>query len=245
MLGGGLLVTLETRSRQLAVGPIVDAALGAGTGGVLLARLMYVGLHWGYYQTHISEALRPWSGGLAWQGALIGGVTGTAVVCGSRGLSLPEILDVFAPGAATVATLAWLGCHAASCAYGIATYPGQGLLWELSLDLPDLYGIREPRVAVQLLGAAWSALVLGGLLVSGRRMGFAGGAFAMWLTLQSLGAFGLGCWRADPMPQVMGWRVDQAVNLLLLGAGIIMAIAGRRKRSKHVNASSCRPSAQP
>lgn len=238
MVGGGLLVTFETRRRQLAVGPIVDAALAAGTGGVLLARVMYVSLHWGYYQTHISEGLRPWKGGLAWQGALIGGVIGTAVVCGSRGLSLAEMLDLFAPGAALVAAFAWLGCHAANCAYGIATYPGQGLLWELSLDLPNLYGIREPRVAVQLLGAAWSALVLGGLLVSGRRMGFAGGAFAMWLTLQSLGSFGLGLWRADPMPQMMGWRVDQAVNLLLLGAGITIAIAGRRKRSKSLSGLS-------
>ena len=60
-----------------------------------------------------------------------------------------------------MAGCAWLGCLMNGFAYGIETYPGQGLRWRVSLELPDIYGIRAPRVAVQLLGAGWSAMAGG------------------------------------------------------------------------------------
>ena len=225
LLAGALLIYLEARRQQLPHMAIVDAALATGVGSVLVGRAMYVGVHWSYYQTHFGEALRPWDGGLAWQGALIGGVMGTAVACALRGLPLTPILDLLTPAAASVAAFAWLGCHTASCAYGIETYPGQGLLWRLSLDLPDLYGIRQPRIPVQLLGAGWSALVLTVVLITRRRTPHHGTIFALWVSLQSLGSFGLALWQADPMPQVSGWRVDQIINLFLCGVGLTAALA--------------------
>ncbi len=225
LLGGALLTYLETRHRRLPPVPIVDAALTAGVGSVLLGRALYVAVHWGYYQTHLAEALRPWDGGLAWQGALLGGVMGTALACAARGVPVTPILDLFTPAAGSVAVFAWLGCHVASCAYGVETYPGQGLLWRLSLDLPDLYGIRQPRIPVQLLGAGGSALILTIALIIRRRIRRPGTIFALWVSLQSLGSFGLGLWRADSMPQMSGWRVDHIVNLFLCGVGLATALA--------------------
>jgi len=203
---------------------LVDAALAAGVGGVLLARAAYAGFHWAYYQDHLGQALRVWDGGLAWQGALIGGVIGVAVMGTARRIRVPVALDVLTPGAASLAVFAWLACQPVGCAYGIETYPGDGLLWTLSRDLPNLYGIREPRVAVQLLGAGWSAVLLTGVLVAERNLRWRGTVFALWVTLQSLGAFGLGFLRADEMAVVAGWRVDQAVNLLLAVGGLVMAV---------------------
>lgn len=204
---------------------MVDTALTAGTGGLLLARAVYVAFHWAYYQDHIREAMRPWGGGLAWQGALIGGLIGAGIAATLQRMSLPVVLDVLTPGAASLASFAWLACHTAGCAYGIETYPGDGLLWTLSRDLPNLYGIREPRVAVQLLGAAYSLLPLGGVLLAGRNPGHSGVVFAGWLTLHSLGTFGLGLLRADEMPLIAGWRVDQVANLSLSAAGLVMVAA--------------------
>ncbi len=204
---------------------MVDTALTAGTGGLLLARAVYVAFHWAYYQDHIREAMRPWGGGLAWQGALIGGLIGAGIAATLQRMSLPVVLDVLTPGAASLASFAWLACHTAGCAYGIETYPGDGLLWTLSRDLPNLYGIREPRVAVQLLGAAYGLLLLGGVLLAGRSPGHSGVVFAGWLTLHSLGTFGLGLLRADEMPLIAGWRVDQVANLSLSAAGLVMVAA--------------------
>jgi len=205
--------------------PMVDMALAGGVGSILLARIAYAGLHWAYYQNHLEKALRVQDGGLAWQGALIGGVIGMAVM-GSccRRISVPVALDVLTPGAASLATFAWLACQPVGCAYGIETYPGDGLLWTLSRDLPNLYGIREPRVAVQLLGAGWSALLLGGVLFAARTLRGNGTVFALWVALHSLGAFGLGFLRADEVSLVAGWRVDQVINLLLVAGGLVTAV---------------------
>jgi phosphatidylglycerol:prolipoprotein diacylglycerol transferase len=222
---GAALVYREIRRRRLEVIPVIDAALAAGVGSVLLARATYAGFHWAYYQNHLGEAIRFRDGGLAWQGALVGGVIGVAVMGAScRQIRVPVALDVLTPGAASLATCAWLACQPVGCAYGMETYPGEGLLWTLSRDLPTLYGIREPRVAVQLLGAGWSAILLSGVLVAERRLRWRGTAFALWVTLHSLGAFGLGFLRADEVTMVAGWRIDQAINLLLAVGGLVIAV---------------------
>jgi len=219
---GAVLVWLSARRRQMAPRRTVDTALAAALGGLILGRAAYVGIHWAYYADHAQDALRLWEGGLLWQGALLGGVMGAAAMATARRMSPTRLLDMLTPGAATVAVFAWLACHARGCAYGIETYPGQGLLWALSRDLPDLYGIREPRVAVQLLGAGWSGLVLGAVLIAERRLRRRGAVFALWLTLHSLGTFGLGFLRADEMVSVAGWRLDQLVNLTLSAVGAVL-----------------------
>jgi prolipoprotein diacylglyceryltransferase len=87
-------------------------------------------------------------------------------------------------------------------------------------------------VAVQLLGAGWSAIVLVILLVWERRPRRQGVAFSLWLTLHSLGSFGLGFLRADQLFAVAGWRVDQLANLALGAAGVVLLasrlVNGRR-----------------
>ncbi|MFW6115817.1 MAG: prolipoprotein diacylglyceryl transferase family protein, partial [Chloroflexota bacterium] len=223
---GGVLVILETRRRRMPGLLVLDAALAAGAASILLGRATYVAMNWDYYGDYIVEAVQPWEGGLAWQGALVGGVIGAAAVSRLRRAPVGRVLDVLTPGAAAVATFGWLACHQAGCAWGIETYPGQGLLWALSLDLPDLYGIREPRVAVQLLGAGWSALLLGGVAIAGRSVRKDGAVFALWLLLlQSLGSFGLGFLRGDPVPTIMDWRIDQLMNLLLASGGLVIGLA--------------------
>lgn len=202
---------------------VIDVGLGAAGCGLLVARATYVGFHWTYYKIHLQEAARLWQGGLAWQGALIGGVIGARIMSALRGKRLSIMLDALTPGAASLATFGWLACHTVGCAYGIETYPGDGLLWTLSRDLPNLYGIREPRVAVQLIAAGWSAILLLGVLAARRRIRPRGLVFASWMVLQSLGAIGLGFLRADDVALVRGWRADQVVNLCLVAAGVVTA----------------------
>lgn len=220
LLGGAVLVFLEARRRDLELMQMLDAALAAGVGAVLIARVVYVGVHWAYYRDHVRQALRIWGGGLAWHGALGGAVVAVAVYCAARQISLSVTLDVLTPGASLVAVCAWLGCFMAGCAYGMEAYPEQGLLWPLSLDLPDLYGIREPRVAVQLLGASWSAIILAVITLIQRRARREGLIFPVWLALYSIGAFGLGFLRADEVPLVGGWRADQVADLALTASGV-------------------------
>jgi prolipoprotein diacylglyceryltransferase len=184
-----------------------------------------VGAHWAYYTDHLRGALQFWEGGLLWQGALLGGIIGVAATCAMRNRPLWVYLDALTPGAASLAVFAWLACHLIGCAWGVETYPGESLLWALSLDLPTLYGIREPRVAVQLLGAGWSLILLSIVLALQRRSQRSGAVFTLWLTIHSLGSAGLGFLRADKLLSVAGWRIDQLANLVLsaMGAALLFA----------------------
>lgn len=246
LLSGVVVAYLQARRRGLSAAWVLDAALTAALGGLIGARVVYVAAHWAYYSDYLRRALRPWGGGLAWHGGLIGGLVAVLAYCASqRGhLALPgapsqrtslrQTLDALTPGAAVLAVCGWLGCLLSGCAYGLETYPGQGLRWALSLELPDLYGIRAPRVAVQLLGSGWSAVVLAAVAIAGRRAQFAGLVFPLWLALYSTGSFGLGFVRADETLLVAGWRAGQVADLVLAMTGAATLTVGvfRKKRSE-------------
>lgn len=226
LIGGALIACLAARRRGLDPVRVLDASLAAALGGLVGARAVYVVANWAYYGDHVRRALRLWDGGLAWHGALVGGLVAVLLYCAIR-RTLPRLaLDALTPDAAVLAVCAWLGCLLNSCAYGLETYPGQGLLWTLSLELPDLYGIWAPRVAVQLLGAVWSAVVLVAVVIAGRDTRFEGLVFPLWLALYSIGSFGLGFLRADEVALVMGWRADQVADLALALTGTIVLAVG-------------------
>jgi phosphatidylglycerol:prolipoprotein diacylglycerol transferase len=225
LLAGAAIACLSARRRGFNLSRVLDAALAAAVGGVIGGRAAYVAAKWAYYQDHVRRALRPWDGGLSWYGALAGGLVAVLAYCAMRRISLRAMLDVLAPGVAVLAACAWLGCLMNSCACGVETYPGQGVLWALSLELPDLYGIRAPRVAVQLLGAGWGAVTLAALVFAGRHPRFEGLAFPLWVALYSAGSFGLGFVRADEVAMVAGWRADQVADLALAVIGtMILAV---------------------
>jgi len=223
LLGGAGVAWLVARRRGLELLHVLDAALAAALGGLVSGRAVYVVAHWAYYSDHLNQALRPWDGGLAWHGALVGGLVAVVAYCAVRRTSLRLMLDVLTPGAALLD----------GCAYGLETCPGQGLLWMLSLELPDLYGIQAPRVAVQLLGASWSAVVLAAVIIAGRRARFEGLAFPLWLTLYAVGSFWLGFVRADETLLVAGWRAGQVADLALALIGAVVLLLALLRMPPH------------
>jgi phosphatidylglycerol:prolipoprotein diacylglycerol transferase len=231
LIGGTVVAYLQARRRGLGAAWVLDAALVTALGGLIGARAVYVAANWAYYGDYVHRALRLWEGGLAWHGGLAGGLIAGLAYCAIRRASPRLALDVLTPGAALLAMCAWLGCLLHGCAYGLETYPGQGLLWALSLELPDLYGIQAPRVAVQLLGAGWSAVALVAAVIAGRRTRFEGLLFPLWLAMYGVGSFGLGFLRADETLTVSGWRADQVADLALALTGTIVLVRSMfRKR---------------
>jgi phosphatidylglycerol:prolipoprotein diacylglycerol transferase len=235
LLGGALVASLAARRRGLNPTQVLDAALVTALGGLIGGRAAYVAAHWAYYQTHVRRALRPWDGGLSWHGALVGGLVALIVYCAIRRITLRRVLDVLTPSAALLAGCAWLGCLLNGCAHGIETYPGKVLLWALSLELPDLYGIWAPRVAVQLLGAVWSGVALAAVILAGRRPRFEGLVFPLWLALYTVGSFGLGFLRADETVLVAGQRADQVADLVLLAIGAVVSLVGLLRDAANIH----------
>jgi phosphatidylglycerol:prolipoprotein diacylglycerol transferase len=198
-----------------------DAALLGASGALVGARATYVVVNWAYYGDHQSEALRLWAGGLAWQGGLVVGVLLIVLYAARFRLPLGVLLDALAPGLAWFILCLWLGSGAANDVYGRETFPTEGLLWTLSADLPDLYGLRAPRVNVSLLGAAWSGLVLVSLWALRPRLGRPGALFGAGLALTGVGGLMLVPLQANPVPCLFHVRLDWLFNLALATGGLM------------------------
>ena len=226
LIGGAAIVYLVAQRRGPSATCALDAALVAAVGGLLGARVAYVAVNWAYYSDHLGQAFDLWGGGHIWPGGLVGGLVVVIVYAAVRQVSPWSLLDALGPGVAFFTICVWLGCFLNQCAYGVETYPGQGLLWALSLELPDMYGLWAPRVAVQLMGAGWGTIVLVVAILAGRSVRFEGFVFPLWLIFYCAGSFGLGFLRADPMPAVMGWRLDQAADLTLFAIGTVLLVVG-------------------
>lgn len=215
---GTALAVLWGRRWRLRPMAVVDGALAAAGGGLLAGRATYVAANWAYFHNHRAEALQVWQGGLSAPGALVGALIAVFILCRVRRIDPRPLLDALAPGAAVVASCAWVGCLEAGCAWGLEVWPGQGLLWSLSAELPDLHGLRAPRVAVQALGAGWYGLSLAGILLLGRQ----GRAFPLWLLLHAAGDFGLSFLRGDLARPALGLAVAQMVDLALALVGLVL-----------------------
>jgi prolipoprotein diacylglyceryltransferase len=234
-LGAGLALTWRQVRRMNIPSPAaLDTVLAAVLLGVIGARALHVATNWDYYRAHAQEIARLWQGGLWWQGGVLGGAIGMA---GVSVLKRPtrDILNALAPGLMAGAALGWLGCYLAGVAYGREIFPGQ-VWWFLAADLPDAFGLWNPRFPVQLFGAAWAAVCC---IISNVELRMSNGryqrfAFASALALYSAGMVALGLARGDPAPMLGGWRLDQALDAGIAVAAIIYGLSNRSRFTFHV-----------
>jgi len=221
-LSGGILLSVwQGVRRGFAPDQPFDAALLGAVGSLVGARAAYVAVNWAYYGDHLSEAFRFWTGGLAWQGGLSLGLLLVALYGVRFRLSLGALFDSLALGLAWFTLFIWLGSGSANDVYGRETFPTDGLLWALSADLPDLYGLRAPRVNVSLLGSIWSGLVLIALWFLRGRLISPGSLFFAALVLSGLGGLALVPLQASQAPYLLRVRLDWLFNLLLVISGLV------------------------
>jgi phosphatidylglycerol:prolipoprotein diacylglycerol transferase len=225
LIAGTIASLSEARRRHIQSALVLDAILAAVVLGVIAARLGYVLINWAYYQDHTAEIVRLWLGGLNWQAGLVGGSIGAWLIA-RRHSSPMLILDLLAIGAALAVCFGWIGSSLSATAYGKELFPGQPFFF-LSSDVPDWYGLTNPRWPTQLIGAAWALLLFLLLWLTRKKAWHDGTRYWLFIAAYSFGAFVLGFTRGDDVPTVGGWRIDQILDALLFGAAA-MALARLR-----------------
>lgn len=239
-LAGALWLTARLGQGRLPLG-WVDGAFAAALGALLGGRAGYVWLHRDYFAGHPAEVWQLWLGGLAYHGALLGGLLGFALWARlsrrARGVGTARFADLFAPGLALLILAGWVACGVEGCAYGREPAAIGPLFPLVAGDLPDDYGVYGLRYRTQLLGVVGSALVLGLSVWASLRGRLAHSPGALfWLTLAglSLVRVGVALVRGDPVLLVGGYRLD----LLLDGAIALMSLVvaglavGRANRAR-------------
>ncbi len=227
-LSAGLILTwIQARRIGLSQTDVFDALLAGVFTGILTARSGYVVEHWDYFRDHTDEIVQVWQGGLSWYGGLLGGMIGVAGFSAWRRLCTRAVFDALTPGLMAGVALGWLGCHLAGVAYGREIFPGDRW-WFLAADLPDIYRLSNPRIATQLLGAAWGALCFVVAMASLRSsLVTRYSTFAVTMILYSAGMFLLGFARGDVVPMIGAWRMDQVMDAGIVIVGIVYVLISK------------------
>jgi len=126
---------------------------------MLAGRAAYVLIHWEYFSEHRAEVIG--FAGLSEHGAIAGGMAAYLIL--RRAVHPPPVHlgSVCSAAFVLVAIAASLGCIEAGCAYGREVFwqtDGEAsLAWQMRVDWPDAYQVRNPRWPTQVLMAAWMA----------------------------------------------------------------------------------------
>ncbi|MBN1146346.1 MAG: prolipoprotein diacylglyceryl transferase [Anaerolineales bacterium] len=208
----------------------VDAGLCALLGGLLGGRGAYVAVNWGYYQERPWESLQLFQGGMAWPGALAGGLFALWLFSLFFRLDFGELADALAPLLLCLAVSACLGCWLDGCAYGPTTSAGWGL------PARDEWGQTALRWPLQAAGAL-ASLALFWLLdcFAARRALRPGVHTGLALLGFSTLMAGISWLRADPGALWRGCRLDVwvALSFAVLSAASLLTclVAGRRAQA--------------
>lgn len=179
----------------------VNAGLWTLIGALLGSRAAYVAVNWAYFKTHLGEAPQVQLGGLAWPGALAGGLVFLAIYAALARQPLGVLADALLPLAASLTVSVWLGCWVLGSAYG----PPLAAWW--AVPARDEGGHLAGRFPTQPLGALL-ALGLAWLLDLNwhfRRPGIASG---LWLGGFALQLLAISLLRGDPAPGWQGLRLE-------------------------------------
>jgi phosphatidylglycerol:prolipoprotein diacylglycerol transferase len=203
--------------RQAAIQ--TKAGLWAFLGGLIGGRAVYVVVNWPYFQRHWLEAPQVQRGGLAWPGALAGGMVVLALYAWRARQPLGKLSDALAPLLGLLAISAWLGCWFDGSAYG----PIAQAWW--GVPARDEWGLLRPRLPLQLLGAALTAGLFWYLewYASRRKLRPGTQAGLAWLGLNLL-LLVVSMLRADPAPLWGGWRLETWAALFYSALGLVVVL---------------------
>jgi prolipoprotein diacylglyceryltransferase len=212
---GLIWVAWETpRSEQSTyLNTCVWVLVGALVGG----RVAYLVVHWEYFQDDIIEITQVWLGGLAWPGALAGGLVTIMLVAWFMGIPLGSLADGMLPLLASLSVAVWLGCIFVGCAYG----PEVDGWW--GLPTRDEWGDNKNRLPLQLIVVLLTIGFFWGIeRLRQHRQGLVPGlAACLGLGGLSLSLLSASLLRADPYPLYNGIRLETWGALLFLGVAIL------------------------
>lgn len=177
------------------------------------------------------EIIAVWHGGLAIQGAILGGLVGALWFCRRRGLSFWKLADTLAPALIIGQAIGRIGCLLNGDAYGKPT----DLPWAITFTDPDSLAPKGISLhPTQLYEFAWDLLVFALLRLLRRKPRAEGILFLWYAGLYSLGRFVIESFRGDQLTYRLGpYSLSTAMTLSALALVGVLLI-GFLLRFRHV-----------
>lgn len=218
---------------------ILDLVPYAAIGALICARLWHVFFFdWDYYAQHLAEIPRIWQGGIAIQGALIGGLAAVAIYTRKHRISFWELADIMAPAIVLGQAIGRFACFLNGCAFGSPTGSSFGLIYPEGTVAFEVYG-SQPLWPAEVWEGQWDLIVFVVLLLLRYRKWPTGFFFLTYNILYSLGRFMLEFLRGDSPRYVFNWTAGQwtsmGVIVVCLSVLIMFLISNRQKKEISIN----------
>jgi phosphatidylglycerol:prolipoprotein diacylglycerol transferase len=224
-IAAGWTLGLELQRRGHDPNLASTFVLWAAVGGLLGARLLFIGEEW---RAFLSD---PWpllftGAGFVWYGGLLGGIVGVSLCIYKHGRSWSEMMDAVAPSIALGHGIGRLGCHFAGDGdWGPPTTLPWGVAYTNAIvgwDFPP--GVRvhptpiyETTAYLLVFAFLWSRRTKAP--VPGTQLGW-------YLVLASTARFFLEFVRVNP-PVLLGLSEAQLLSIFLVAAGAWLVLRGR------------------
>ena len=207
------------RSAEIERLQLINASLWALFGAFVGGRFAYVAVNWAFYRQHLLDIFQVFKGGLAWSGALAGGLVIVAIYAWRSRKPVGELLWALFPMLTSIIVLAWLACWIDGCAYGPLVFGNLGL------TAMDEMGNRLLRFPTQLFGA--SAALLWFIVLDVQSARFSRPRITGWIGLLGLALilFGSIFLRADPGIFQYGMRLDAWAALGFAAIAVVGVLA--------------------
>jgi phosphatidylglycerol:prolipoprotein diacylglycerol transferase len=203
-----------------------NVGISALIGGLIFARLAFVGLHLPYYRLNPFEILALWEGGLNATGGVLGAVLGVILLTRGSMQQTWRHLDELALPGLILAITTWIGCWFDGVAYGIQV----PLQWGWLMNSDPFVG-QTARWPTQMIGTllvvlSFIALLrVNPMLPPGATAGLAVSAIALSMLF-------VGFFRADPSLLLLGQRLDILGPAALTMVGVFTTALCCFSRSK-------------
>jgi phosphatidylglycerol---prolipoprotein diacylglyceryl transferase len=240
-VGGAWVLARQFEKRGMDPEAAWDMLLWIALGGIVGAKLYYVGLH---YEALLEDPIRELTnrGGLVWYGGFIGGVLAFYWQVRKRNLPLVPAFDATAPALALAYAIGRMGCFLVGDDYGRPTESWVGIAFpegyppstagyfrsigtQIPAEIPDAAVLAvhptqlyEVALALIMFAVLWR---FSGRLRTGR-------LFALYLAMYGVLRFGIEFVRAKTDLVVLGLTTSQIASvLLLILAAVIWARTAR------------------
>lgn len=221
-----LVARREAGRRRIHPDAVLWVAGWSLAGGFVGARALFVVDHWSTFANDPIRSLAIREGGLAIQGALLGGLVAGVLSARRRRLPVLLLADIAAPAVVLGQAIGRLGCLFTGDALGGPTSLPWGVSYTNTASMAPQLGV--PLHPVFAYEATWDLALFAFLWMVRTRGWPPGRLFAAYLGLYAVGKFGLTFFRQE---RVWAWGLQEAqfmAAVLLIGALVLWALTAFR-----------------
>jgi phosphatidylglycerol:prolipoprotein diacylglycerol transferase len=225
---GVWLMSREAARKGLSTDAVADLAIWVILGGIAGARLVHVVDRWDLYAASPLQILAIHNGGLAIEGAILGGALAGGLVAWRQKLPVRRLFDAAAPGLVLGQAIGRLGCLVTGDALGRPTDGTWGIVYLNPGAMAPQLGIAyQPVFFYELL---WDLAVFAIVWSLRKRVAPDGRLFALYLGLYAVGKFTLTFFRTETI-WFWGLQEAQLLAIVALVSAAIWVTWGQPRRT--------------